>query len=267
MRKTLVCISSVLITSISFAQSGKGKASITILNEQKTPLEGATVELLRNKDSALVKTAIADKTGLAEIENIKPATYLFRINSVGSNATYTAAFDVKENETVTLSSISLASSSTNQMQGVTVAGRKSFLQRLNDRLIVNVDNSIVNVGSTAFEVLERSPGVTIDQNDVIALRGRQGVIIMIDSKPSPMTGADLVNYLRGLPVGAIDRIEIITNPSSKYDAAGNSGIIDIRMKKDQRLGYNGTITAGYGQDSFRMCIYAGLFSKRPFYVE
>ncbi|HVF97404.1 MAG TPA: outer membrane beta-barrel family protein, partial [Flavisolibacter sp.] len=108
-------------------------------------------------------------------------------------------------------------------------------------------NSAVNAGSTAFDVLERSPGVTIDQNDAIALRGRQGVIIMVDGKPSPMSGADLANYLRGLPVGAIDRIEIITNPSSKYDAAGNSGIIDIRMKKDQRLGYNGTLTAGYGQ--------------------
>lgn len=98
-----------------------------------------------------------------------------------------------------------------------------------------------------MDVLERSPGVSIDQNDVLGLRGRQGVIIMIDGKPSPMTGADLANYLRGLPSSAIERIEIITNPSAKYDAAGNSGIIDIRMKKDQRFGVNGTLTAGYGQ--------------------
>ena len=102
--------------------------------------------------------------------------------------------------------------------------------------MVNVENSIVNAGSTALEVLERSPGVTVDQNDAISLRGRSGVIIMIDGKPTPMSGSDLANYLRGLPSNAIERIDIITNPSAKYDAAGNSGIIDIRMKKDQRFG-------------------------------
>ncbi|RYZ57224.1 MAG: TonB-dependent receptor, partial [Chitinophagaceae bacterium] len=155
-------------------------------------------------------------------------------------------FTVKENESASPSPIHLTKTES-EMQGVTVSARKPFIQRLNDRLIVNVDNSVVNAGSAAFDVLERSPGVTIDQNDNISLRGRQGVIIMIDGRVSPMTGADLANYLRGLPVNAIDRIEIITNPSSKYDAAGNSGIIDIRLKKDQRLGYNGTLTAGYGQ--------------------
>ncbi len=89
--------------------------------------------------------------------------------------------------------------------------------------------------------------MNVDQNDNISLRGRSGVIIMIDGKPTAMTGADLANYLKSLPSAAIERIDIITNPSAKYDAAGNSGIIDIRMKKDQRMGANGTLTAGYGQ--------------------
>src|SRR6186713_3575607 len=97
-----------------------------------------------------------------------------------------------------------------------------------------------------MDVLERSPGVNVDQNDAISLRGRQGVIIMIDGKPTPMTGADLANYLRGLPSSAIERIEFITNPSAKYDAAGNSGIIDIRMKKNNNTGTNGLMTAGLG---------------------
>ena len=125
--------------------------------------------------------------------------------------------------------------------------KKPFIQKLSDRIVVNVENSIVSAGNSAMDVLERSPGVNIDQNDVISLKGKAGVIIMIDGKPSPMTGVDLANYLRGLPSATIERIEIITNPSAKYDAAGNSGIIDIRMKKDQRIGVNGTFTAGYGQ--------------------
>jgi outer membrane receptor protein involved in Fe transport len=236
-----------LTAAIAVAQVGKGKAIITILSDQKAAVEGATAELLRSKDSALVKTALSNKAGFAEFENIKPSTYFIRVTSVGLTTSYSNVFDIKEGEQVTVPSIQMTASAGTQMQGVTIAAKKPFIQRLNDRLIVNVENSVVNAGSLALDVLERSPGVTIDQNDNIALRGRQGVIIMIDGKPSPMSGADLANYLRGLPVNAIERIELITNPSSKYDAAGNSGIIDIRMKKDQRLGYNGTLTAGYGQ--------------------
>lgn len=237
---------SCLLAAVAFAQSGKGTVTIPVQNEQQAPLEGATVELLRSQDSALVKTAVTDKAGMALIVNVAPASYFFRVSSVGFATVYSQAFAVKENETTKLAALRLVKTD-NEMQGVTVSARKPFIQRLNDRLIVNVDNSVVNAGSAAFDVLERSPGITIDQNDNIALRGRQGVIIMIDGRVSPMTGADLANYLRGLPVNAIERIEIITNPSSKYDAAGNSGIIDIRLKKDQRLGYNGTLTAGYGQ--------------------
>ncbi|HVF96847.1 MAG TPA: outer membrane beta-barrel protein [Flavisolibacter sp.] len=246
MRKIFASAVFFLVAVVAFAQAGKGKATVVVLNEQGNPVEGATVELLRSKDSTLVKTAVSDKAGIAEWEAILGG-YLLRATGVGLKTTYSSAFDVKAFELTAVPTLRMAISTASQLQGVTVAAKKPFIQRLNDRLIVNVENSVVNVGSSAFEVLERSPGVTIDQNDAIALRGKQGVIIMIDGKPSPMTGADLANYLRGLPVNAIERIELITNPSSKYDAAGNSGIIDIRMKKDQRLGSNGTLTVGYGQ--------------------
>jgi outer membrane receptor protein involved in Fe transport len=128
--------------------------------------------------------------------------------------------------------------------------------------VVNVENSIVSAGSSAMDVLERSPGVNIDQNDAISLRGKAGVIIMIDGKPTPMTGADLANYLKGLPSSAIERIDIITNPSAKYEAAGNSGIIDIRMKKDQRMGVNGTFTTGYGQGVYPKANAGSTFNYR-----
>ena len=247
MKLIFTCVLAFLAAFVAAAQTAKGKAAVTVVNAQKAPVEGATVELLGSNDSALVKTAVTDKAGVAEFESLLPATYLLRISAVGLAATYSDGFEVKEGETTTVPTVSMAAKTNNQLQGVTVSTRKPFIQRLNDRLIVNVENSVVNAGSVALDVLERSPGVTLDQNDNIILRGKQGVIIMIDGRPSPMTGADLANYLRGLPVNAIERIEIITNPSSKYDAAGNSGIIDIRLKKDQRLGSNGTLTAGYSQ--------------------
>ncbi|WP_121352874.1 TonB-dependent receptor domain-containing protein [Flavisolibacter nicotianae] len=247
MKKIFTCVLAGMLTAAAFAQAGKGKATVTVLNGQNAPVEGATVELLRSKDSALVKSAISDKAGAAEIDGITPSGYMVRISVVGYTPSYSKTFDVKEGETVSVPSIAMKEKAENQLQGVTVSARKPFIQRLNDRLVVNVENSVVNAGSAAIDVLERSPGITLDQNDNIILRGKQGVIVMIDGRPSPMTGADLANYLRGLPVNAIERIEIITNPSSKYDAAGNSGIIDIRLKKDQRLGSNGTLTAGYSQ--------------------
>jgi hypothetical protein len=217
------------------------------MNDQKQPIENATVELRRAKDSVLVKTAISDKNGWAELDNIKLGGYVIKVSSLGYATTYSAAVNLSGDQTDTrLPALVLTAQSTN-LNNVTVTSRKPFIQKLTDRIVVNVDNSIVNAGNAAMDVLERSPGITIDQNDAISLRGKSGVIIMIDGKPSPMTGADLANYLRGLPSNAIDRIEIITNPSAKYDAAGNSGIIDIRMKKDQRLGTNGTANIGYGQ--------------------
>src|SRR5690606_31545666 len=149
-----------------------------------------------------------------------------------------------------------------QIEGVTVKSEKPFIQKLTDRIVVNVENSIVSAGSTAMDVLERSPGVAIDQNESISLRGRSGVIIMIDGKPTPMAGNELTAYLRGLPASAIERIDLITNPSAKYEAAGNSGIIDIRLKKDQRLGTNGTLNASYGQGVYPKANAGGSINYR-----
>ncbi|HYH15534.1 MAG TPA: TonB-dependent receptor plug domain-containing protein, partial [Flavisolibacter sp.] len=247
MRRGILLILSAAMSMSALAQTPKGKVTITITTEQKTALEGATVELLRSKDSGLVKTAITDKLGLAEFEPALSQTYLVRASNVGHQVQYSVPFTLTtEQPTVNLPALSLVTKAANQLAGVTVTAKKPFIQRLNDRLVVNVESSIVGAGASALDVLEQSPGVVVDQNDAISLRGRAGVIIMIDGKPSPMSGAELANYLRGLPSNAIERFEIITNPSSKYDAAGNSGIIDIRLKKDQRLGTNGTLTAGVG---------------------
>lgn len=242
---TAVFLSGVIV--IAQSPSGTGKLSVIILNEKQAALENATVELLRSKDSSLVKVAIPDKTGLALFENIRFGSFILRASMVNYTTYYSPVFSLSaEQPEYRLNTVSLQTKPA-QMEQVVVYARKPFIQKLTDRIVVNVENSIVSAGSSAMDVLERSPGVSIDQNDVIGLRGKQGVIIMIDGKPSPMSGSDLANFLRGLPSAAIERIDIITNPSAKYDAAGNSGIIDIRMKKDQRLGFNGTATAGYGQ--------------------
>src|SRR5882724_7878231 len=231
---------------VAAQENSRGKITAIVRNNQQAT-ENATVELRRAKDSALVKISLTDKTGTAEFENIRFGNYIIKVSMMNFTTQYSAAFSLSAEQPVAqIPAITLQPGVT-QLSAVTVTSRKPFIQKLSDRIVVNVENSIVSAGSSAMDVLERSPGVNIDQNDNISLRGRSGVIIMIDGKPTAMTGADLANYLRGLPSAAIERIDIITNPSAKYDAAGNSGIIDIRMKKDQRLGMNGVYTAGYGQ--------------------
>lgn len=247
--KYCILLSLLFTGFISSAQQSDfhGKISILILNEKNQPAENTTVELLKQKDSSLVKAAFSDKTGAVGFDNIRYGSYLIKLSAINYTTQFSEAVIISADQLSIQMPIIRLQPAAAEIQEVVVTGRKPFIQRLSDRLVVNVENSIVSAGSTAMEVLERSPGVSIDQNDVIGLRGKQGVIIMIDGKPTPLTGAELANYLRGLPSGAIERIDLITNPSARYDASGNSGIIDIRMKKDQRMGANGTITAGYGQ--------------------
>ncbi len=247
--------------TVAKAQDSRGKITVTITNQQQAPVENATVELRSAKDSSLVKTSLTDKAGLAEFDKVRFGEYFIAVSMVNYRS-QNSSFHLNENQPILqLPKISLAAGG-NELTAVTVTGRKPFIQKLSDRIVVNVENSIVSSGSSAMDVMERSPGITIDQNDVISLRGRSGVIIMIDGKPSPMTGADLANYLKGLPSSAIERIDIITNPSSKYDASGNSGIIDIRMKKDQRMGINGTFTTGYGQGVYPKANIGSTFNYR-----
>lgn len=260
MKKILVLVVGICAALILNAQ--RGKISVMVVNDQQVALENATVELRKIKDSSLAKIALTDKNGSAEFENIIFGNYFLKISSTSRATQFSSSFSLSaEQPQVTISKISLLPD-TKQLANVTLTSRKPFIQKLNDRIVVNVENSIVSAGSSAMDVLERSPGVNVDQNDVISLRGRSGVIIMIDGKPAAMSGSDLANYLKGLPSAAIERIDIITNPSAKYDASGNAGIIDIRMKKDQRLGTNGTYTLGYGQGIYPKTNAGATFNYR-----
>ena len=248
--------------AISFDAFSQSKIELRIEDDNATAIENATVQLLKAKDSSLVKAALSDKNGLAEFIGILPGSYLIKVSYLNHPPGFSQVFSIKENHpTFVLPPIKLIPA-VGTLKEVSITTKKPFIQKLSDRIVVNVDNSIVNAGSSAMEVLERSPGVSIDQNDVIGLRGKQGVRIMIDGKITPMTGADLANYLRGLPSSVIDRIDIITNPSAKYDASGNSGIIDIHMKKDQRVGLNGTFTAGCGQGVYPKANTGATFNYR-----
>jgi hypothetical protein len=138
----------------------------------------------------------------------------------------------------------------NELQSVAVLAKKPFIEQKSDRILVNVDASPANAGSSVMDVLEKSPGVSVDKDGNISLKGKQSVTVMIDNRPTYMTSTQLATYLKSLPSSAIDQLEIMSNPSAKYDAAGNSGIINIKTKKNKAKGFNGSTTLTYTQGKY-----------------
>lgn len=125
--------------------------------------------------------------------------------------------------------------------------RKPLIQLQSDKIVMNIENSVLSEGNTALELLEKAPGVMIDNDGNISLRGKQGVTIMINDKKTYLSQQQLTNLLKGTSSSSISAVEVITNPSAKYDAAGNAGVINIKLKKNARNGFNGSVNANYGR--------------------
>jgi TonB-dependent Receptor Plug Domain. len=136
---------------------------------------------------------------------------------------------------------------TEALKSVTVSATRPLIEQKIDRMVVNVDAFVSNAGANALEVLEKTPGVQVDKDGNISLKGKQGVVVMLDGRPAYLSGAELANLLKGMQASQLEQIEVMTNPPAKYDAAGNSGIINIKTKKNKLKGFNGSLTAGVGQ--------------------
>ncbi|WP_333597197.1 TonB-dependent receptor [Chryseobacterium flavum] len=199
---------------------------------------------LFDTDHKLIKTEIADSGGIFRFEDLKGGIYHLKISRNGSEVYHAENISLTENRTLPPIDLNVKS-----IEGVTITKAKPLIERQDGKMIMNVENSIASAGNSAFEVLEKAPGVTIDNNDNISLRGKGNLLIQIDGKNTPMTGSDLASYLKGMPSSTIEKIEFITNPSSKYDAAGSS-IINIKLKKEQRKGTNGSISTSLGSGKY-----------------
>lgn len=242
----LICF---LFGSFAFFPATSNASSIygVVKDSMQQAVEVATISLFRSADSVFVKAELSDAGGKFEFAEIPAGTYYLIVSLLGYQDYHSGNFYYPGGTNAfNLGDIVLRDSGL-QLDEVSVIAKKPMVERRSDRLIVNVEGTMLASGASAMDVLERSPGIIVNANDGISVRGRSGVIFMIDGKVTPMSGQELANYLRGLPSSSIDRVEIITNPSAKYDAAGNAGIIDIRLKKDQNQGTNGTITLNAAQ--------------------
>lgn len=231
------------------AQTTAGSIAGTVVDGATgAPAAFATVMLYLQSDSTLVKGDFSDEKGTFLFEPIEPETYFLQLTMVGYADLVVSGIQMKASQqAIDLGTLRMGETM-EQLAEVVVTAQKPFVERQADKLVVNVENSAVAVGNNALEVLRRAPGVTIDNNDNISLRGRQGIIVMIDGKQTYLSMTEVANMLKNMPSESIQTIEIITQPSAKYDAAGNAGIINIRLKKDKNQGFNGSVslTAGAG---------------------
>lgn len=242
----------LLLPAFVYAQTVKG----VVLDVAHLPVAFATVSLLSLKDSLPQKLAVAKGDGTFSIAVSKEGTYLLSATHIGYAKVYTQTLSVTSNGDVDVK-IYLPKEP-GALKSVTVTAAKPLLEVRGDRMIINVEGTVNNIGTTALEVLRKSPGVTVDSDDNISMSGKTGVLIFIDGRQSPLTGTDLSAYLQSLQSGQLEAIEIISNPSAKYEAAGNGGIINIRLKRNKAFGTNGSVTAGYGIGNYAK--YNGGFS-------
>lgn len=224
-------------------QGNGGPVKVTILNELKQAMPGASLQLL-TKDSSLLKVQYADKTGLAEFPDITGGPYILRVSHTGYHPQSISLDAIPVTGFTRQVILQPAAASLEEVQ---VTAKKPFIQFQPDKTVVNVEAGIMNAGSTVMDVLERSPGVTVGRDGMISMKGKAQVMVLIDGKQTQLNGADLQAYLSGLSASQVDVIELIDNPGAKYDAAGNAGIINIKTKKLRQKGFNGSVSLGIGQ--------------------
>jgi hypothetical protein len=224
-----------------------GQISGRVLEAPDKPMDLATVILLRVAGAVPVKTVFTAEDGKFSFGQLGPGKYTVRVSAMGYHNYNSDSLILDMGHlTLELKTITLTPAAKN-LQEVAIVGQKAFVERKIDRTVVNVDALISNAGTTALDVIEKSPGIMIDQNGVISLKGKQGVMVLIDDKPTYLSGADLENYLRSLPSSSLSQIEIMTNPPARYDAAGNAGVINIKTKKGNIRGFNGGVNLSLNQ--------------------
>ncbi|MFZ1750587.1 MAG: TonB-dependent receptor [Saprospiraceae bacterium] len=209
------------------------------------PMEFATVSLFSAKDSVLIGGSLTDETGSFNID-VRPGKYYAVVDflSYTSKSINNIMVAPEKNE-LDLGSIYLATDAVS-LETIEIVGQKSETTFALDKRVFNVGKDLSNKGGTAQDILDNVPSVTVDVDGGVSLRGNGNVRILIDGKPSGLVGVSGAAGLRSLPANMIDRVEVITNPSARYEAEGMSGIINIVLKKDNKAGVNGSFEVSGG---------------------
>ena len=251
LRTTLGWTLALILPALSFAQPAPKKIAGAIHDAGNLPIPSITVQLLKAADSTHIKGAATDEQGRFEFKKLNNGVYMLTVTGVGYKKYTSIPLTIDDQHTsIRLPAIVLqrSNAAATTLAAVAVTAKKALVEEQIDRTVVNVDAMIGNAGSNALDVLARSPGVTVNTDGSINLNG-SGTTVLIDGRPTYLSASDLAAYLRSVPAGVLDKIELMTNPPAKYDAAGAT-IINIRLRKNRAAGFTGSLSAGYNQGSY-----------------
>jgi iron complex outermembrane recepter protein len=220
------------------------KGSVKDQNGESAPFVAV---VLLNKDSVIIKTDVAKDNGSFSFLNVKEGEYRIATSSVQFRQYLSPRFSYVANTSHDLGNIAL-SASVQELREVQITAAKQMVEIHPDKTVFNVQGTINSAGNDGMDLLSKAPGIMVDNNDNLIVMGKSGVLIYIDGKRVQLRGDDLTAMLRSIRSENIDAIEVITNPSAKYDAEGNAGIINIKLKRDANLGLNGSVVLGGSRD-------------------
>jgi hypothetical protein len=251
--KSLLCSIVLIISLSSAAQAQDTVSTFTLLGSVKDEsgnlLDYATISLVKAQDSSTVSVVFTNEKGAYEFKNLQTGNYLIKASTIGfqDGKSELITFPNTLGKSYTVNDLVLKPATTS-LDEVVITAQKPLIERKADMLIVNVENSTLAAGNNALDILERSPGISVDKDDNISLQGKQGTLILIDGKETHLSSSQLANLLRSTDGNTIESLEIISNPSAKYDAKGTAGIINIKLKKNKQTGTNGSLSlsGGYG---------------------
>lgn len=236
--------------NIAQAQTTTGKISGIVRETGGEPAIAATVKLIRLPDTTVVTIAQTDITGRFTFNDLKPGDFIVEVSAVGFKGYRSGPIRVNNGLATTDLPVIMLQKDAINLKQVEIAAQRDVIEQKVDRTVVNLGASISSTGASALEVLERMPGVLVDQSGNITFKGRTGVMIMIDDKPTYLSGDNLANYLKSIPASQLEQIELMTNPPARYDASGNAGVINIKTKKSKAAGFNGTINTSVGKAAY-----------------
>lgn len=241
----LIAASSTLRAQVNSEMKGK------LVDSQQAPVAYASISL-QSAEGKVIKGTLSDSLGLFVFTGLSKGSYQLSISAMGFKSFNGPLFNLEEK--LDLGQLLLTEDAT-VLKGITVQAKKKLIEQTIDKTVLNIENSILSEGNTALELLQKAPGVKVDDDGKISLKGRPGVMVLINGKSTYLSPKELSTLLKGTNSNSIAKIEIMSNPSAKYDAAGNGGIINIQMKKNKAIGLNGTVSANGG--SSRNARYGG----------
>jgi len=253
---TIVLISNYLIAQKQSGQSGNKQGGSTqgygvisgALHDESTKahVEYGNILLFRAKDSVMVTGTITDPKGKFLLSNIMPGNYYIRASFIGYEDKYFSGIAISQLSADVKMGDVYISPSLSSLEEVEIIADKSLITNNLDKKVITVDKTMALSGGTATDVMENVPSVAVDAEGNVSLRGNSNITLLIDGKPASQAGISSSDILNQLPASAIEAIEVITNPSVRYDPDGTSGIINIVLKKKALQGFNGQLSGTVG---------------------